>query len=173
MEMNSEVSINQKVIDFFQQNDLFDHLVTRQLSHIKGNWELIWDHHNKRYKPEEDSFAKMINDLVVEISKLRPPSKYHDNEDRAIEICKAFSKLNFIEKKGNRWVGGDYAWILEQAGLYDINDGDLCLAMSGRVKAALDRGQIHFDDMEESHRKMLADIIAIILFHRERQKQSN
>jgi len=55
MENKSEVAINEKVINFFQCNDLFDYLVTRQLSHIKSNWELSWNHDEKKYMLEEDS----------------------------------------------------------------------------------------------------------------------
>lgn len=64
-------------------------------------------------------------------------------------------------------MGHDYASILEQGAFDDVDERNLLLAVSGRVKAALDRGQMHFDDMEESHRKMLADVLAIILFHRD------
>jgi hypothetical protein len=166
MENKSEVAINEKVINFFQCSDLFDYLVTKQLSHIKSNWELIWNHDEKKYMPEEDSYAEMINDLVVKISKLSPPNKYHDNEDRLAEFCK--TNLGWdIKKNGNHWVGHDYASILEQGAFDDVDERNLLLAVSGRVKAALDRGQMHFDDMEESHRKMLADVLAIILFHRD------
>ncbi|MCK4551141.1 MAG: hypothetical protein KAT91_04255 [Candidatus Aenigmarchaeota archaeon] len=157
--------MNEKIIDFFQWSDSFDYLVIKQLSHIKSNWELMWNHDEKKYEPEENSFAKMINDLVVELSKLSPPNNYHDNEDRLVEFCKDNLDWN-IEKKGNRWICVDYTSILEQGAFDDIDELNLLLAANGRVKAALDRGQMHFDDMEKSHRKMLADVLAIILYHR-------
>lgn len=157
--------MDERIKEFFSWSDLFDYMVTRQLSHIRGNWELTWDHAEEMYEPEEDSYAEMINDLVIELSNLNPPLKYHDNEDRLAEYCK--ESLNWdIKKVGRRWVGSEYASILEQGGFRDVDGKNLCLAACGRVKAALDRGQLHFDDMEESHRKMLADVVAIILYHR-------
>jgi hypothetical protein len=140
-------------------------MVTRQLSHIRGNWELTWDHDEEKYEPEEESYAEIINDLIIELSELDPPLKYHDNEDRLAEYCKSTLKWN-INKVGNRWVGSDYASVLEQGGFNDLDQKNLCLAACGRVKAALNRGQEHFDDMEEFHRKMLANVLAIILYHR-------
>ncbi len=157
--------MNERIKIFFSWSDLFDYMVTRQLSHIRANWELTWNHTEKIYEPEQDSYAEMLNDLVIELSKLNPPAKYHDNEDRLAEYCKESLNWN-INKLGNRWVGSDYLSILEQGGFEDIGEKNLCLAVCGRVKAALDQDQIHFDDMEESHRKMLADVVAIILYHR-------
>ena len=157
--------MDERIKEFFNWSDLFDYMVTRQLSHLRGNWELTWDHAEEKYEPEEDSFAELINELVVELSKLDPPSKYHDNEDCLAEYCRG--SLNWdIKKIGSRWVGSDYVSILEQGGFKDTNEKNLCLAACGRVKAALVRGQLHFDDMEESHRKILADVMAIILYHR-------
>lgn len=160
-----DLHMDERIKDFFSWSDLFDYMVTRQLSHIKGNWELTWDHAEKEYEPEEDSYAEKINELVEELSKLDPPSRYHDNEDRLAEYCKESLNWN-IKKVGGRWVGSDYASILEQGGFKDIDETNLCIAACGRVKAALDRGQMHFDDMEEFHRKMLSDVVAIILYHR-------
>ena len=57
--------------------------------------------------------------------------------------------------------------MLEQGGFNDIDEKNLVLSACGRVKAAIDRGQLHFDDMEKFHRKMLADVLAIILYHRD------
>jgi hypothetical protein len=167
MQNNMQTPMNERVVEFFKWSDLFDHMVTRQLSHIRSNWELTWNHDEEKYEPEEDSYAQMINDLVVELSKQNPPKKYHDNEDRLAEYCKANLGWD-INKVGNRWTGDDYASILEQGAFNDIDEQNLCLAASGRVKAALDRGQVHFDDMEEFHRRMLADVLAIILYHRDK-----
>lgn len=35
--------MDRRIISFFSSSDIFDHMVTRQLSHIKSNWELTWD----------------------------------------------------------------------------------------------------------------------------------
>lgn len=158
--------MERRIKDFFRKSDTFDYLVTRRLSHIKGNWELTWSHDTQSYKEENDSFAKIINEFIVELSELNPPLKYHDNEDRLVEYCKESLGLK-IEKIGNRWVGTDYGFVLEQGGYKDLNEKNLSLAACGRIKAAIERDQLHFDEMEEFHRKMLADVIAIILYHRE------
>ena len=166
-EKNKEESDN-KVINtrtFLSHSALLGHLVLRQLSHIKDNWELTWAADKQEYESEEESYAESLNRLIEEIGRAPVPSRYHDNEDCLAEYVR--SKLNWnIEKIGGRWVGEDYAAILEQGGLHDINEENLISAVAGRIKAAMDRNQIHFDDMEQSHRKMLSDVLAVILYHR-------
>jgi hypothetical protein len=71
-----------------------------------------------------------------------------------------------IRKDGDRWVGEDYGLILQQGGFRDINEQNLVLAAAGRIHAALDRNQLHYDYMEDSHRRMLGAVIATILYHR-------
>ncbi|MFA5850958.1 MAG: hypothetical protein WC833_13890 [Bacteroidales bacterium] len=154
---------------FFAQSDLLDYMVLRPLSHINMSWEMTWDRNNQEYEREPDTFASLLIDLTTEISKTTPPAKYHDNEDCLAEYVK--QSLNWkIHKQGNRWVGFDYESILEQGGFKDLDEKNLVQAATGRVKAALDRGQLHFDDMEESHRKMLAAVMAIIIYHRSSQQ---
>ncbi len=151
--------------EFFRQSDLLDRLSLRPLSHIKGNWELSWDGDNEKYEPEDDSYAEKVNQLIEELGRVDPPQKYHENEDCLAEYV--LDNLNWkIKKVNGRWVGQDYAVILEQSGFDDSAEENLVLAASGRIKAAIDRNQHHFDDMELSHQKMLAEVIAIILYHR-------
>jgi len=71
-----------------------------------------------------------------------------------------------IQKKGNFWIGADYPSILEQGGFRDLDQKNLIAAASGRVHAALNYGQPHFDGMEAGHRHMLAALITIIIYHR-------
>ena len=93
--------MNTKIKEFFEWSDLFDYMVTRQLSHIRENWELTWDDVENIYKPEEESYAEIINALVTEISILEPPELYHDNEDCLADYCK--QRLGWdIQKVGNR-----------------------------------------------------------------------
>lgn len=153
-------------VEFFSWSDLLDHMVNRELSHIRGNWEMSWDHVESQYEPEEDSYAAILNSLFKKMSELDPPRKYHDNEDRLAEYLQRNTQWN-IHKVNSRWVGAPYEIILEQGGFSDIDQMQLMLAAAGRVRAAIDRGQLHFDDMEESHRYMLAIVIIIILYHRE------
>lgn len=150
---------------FFGNSDLFDHQVVRPLSHILPNWELTWDANADKYVEEDDSYAKLLNELIEELGVTVSPVKYHDNEDCLAEYVK--KSLNWkIYKKGNRWVGMDYFSILEQGGFQDFNQRELLLAAAGRIKAAKDRKQRHYDEMEKSHREMLAAVITIILYHR-------
>lgn len=146
-------------------SDLLDYMVNRELSHIRANWELTWNHSEQKYEPEEDSYAELLNELFRELSAVEPPSKYHDNEDRLAEYLRNNSLWKIRKVKG-RWVGAPYESILEQGGFSDIDQKDLVLAASGRIKAAINHGQMHFDDMEESHRYILSIVIVIILYHR-------
>jgi hypothetical protein len=150
---------------FFAYSDLIDHGVLRPLSHISGNWELTWNAGTQKYEEEDDSYTKLLNLLIEEIENTIPPAKYHDNEDRLAEYTQKHLNWN-IRKEGGRWVGAEYGAILEQGGFHDFNQSELILAAAGRVRAARNRGQNHFDEIEESHRRILADVLTIILYHR-------
>lgn len=151
---------------FFHNSDLLDRLILRPLSHIKSNWELTWNNKKQKYENEKDSFAQLLNQLVKELGSVNPPARYHDNEDCLAEYVK--SNFNWkIKKVTGRWEGEDYAAILENGGFHDSDEENLILAAAGRIKAAINRGQLHFDDMEQSHQKILAEVLAIILYHRE------
>lgn len=158
--------MDQSIHNFFKNSDFVDYLVLRQLSHINLSWELTWDRATNEYKREEGTFAGLLNDLIVELSNTPPPEKYHDNEDALAEYVIQNLKWD-IKKVGNKWIGADYDSILEQGGFEDIDEKHLVQAAAGRIKGAIDRNQLHFDDMEESHRRILAGVLAIILYHRE------
>ncbi len=161
--------MNSSYKKFFANSDLLDYMVLRPLSHINESWELTWDRQNQEYEREPDTFSSLLIDLITEISQTTAPAKYHGNEDCLAEYVK--KSLNWkIHKEGNRWIGSDYESILEQGGFKDLNEKNLVQAATGRIKAAIDRGQIHFDDMEESHQKMLAVVMAIIIYHRTSQQ---
>lgn len=153
------------VKDFFRNSELLDALTLRQLSHINGNWELTWDESLEQYEPEDDSFAAKVNDLIEELGSLQPPLKYHDNEDRLAEQVQGRLGWN-LKKVGRRWVCEDYPVVLQQGSFNDVDQRELMLAAAGRIKAAMTRGQMHFDEMERSHQRMLADVLAIVLYHR-------
>jgi hypothetical protein len=160
------MSNNNPVKHFFHWSELTDHAVLRPLSHVRPNWELDWDDQKKQYSPEEDSFAHDLNEVIDQLATLQPPLRYHDNEDRLAEFVRA--RLNWkIEKVGNRWVGEDYAFIIEQGSFGDYQMPNLLLAACGRIHAAISRGQLHFDDMEDSHQHMLAAVLSTILYHRD------
>jgi hypothetical protein len=150
---------------FFADSGLCDHAILRPLSHIVGNWELTWDQKLNKYVEEEDSCAALLNELMAELEQTVPPLRYHDSEDRLAENVKKHLGWK-IHKEGNRWVGEDYGFIIEQGGFDDFAQSELILAAAGRIHAARIRGQRSFDQMEESHRRMLASVMVAILYHR-------
>lgn len=151
---------------FFAWSDgILDRMVLRPLSHITLNWELTWDHEAQAYEPEEDSFAAILSQSILDLAASQPLERYHDNEDRLAQFM--IENLGWpIRKERGRWVDADYESILEQGGFHDLDQADLIQAAAGRVHAALDRQQTHFDDMERSHQRMLAAVLSIILYHR-------
>ena len=61
------------------------------------------------------------------------PKVHHENEDCLAEYV--IDNLNWkIKKVNGRWVGEDYAVILEQGGFNDIDQKNLILAAAGRIK---------------------------------------
>ena len=152
--------------DFFYKSSFLDMLVLKPLSHIREIWDLSWDGKLKRYLVEDDSFGEEINNLISELEKTVPPKNYHDNEDLLAEYLK--ERFNWDLKKINKkWTGAEYKVILEQGGFGDINEENLVLAASGRIHAAIKFGQNNFDAMENGHMFILANILSIILYHRE------
>ncbi len=150
---------------FFSWSDTLDRLVLRRLSHIHPNWEITWDSETGSYRHEPDSFAEKLNLLINELAHARPTLRYHDSEDALAQY--AATQLNWnIRKQGNRWIGAEYGLILEQGGYADVDQQELILAAAGRIRAALVRGQMHIDQMEESHALMLCEVMAIILYYR-------
>ncbi|MGV0025093.1 hypothetical protein ACFE35_08830 [Phormidesmis priestleyi ANT.L61.2] len=150
---------------FFSDSQWIDCEVLRPLSHIHMNWELQWDTKNQSYIVEEDSFAETLNTVIKELEQVNPPARYHDNEDRLAEFVRDRLRWS-IYQIGGRWVGADYASILEQGGFDDIDETNLLLAIAGRIKAAQVRKQHRFDEMEESHQRMLATVLSVVLYRR-------
>ena len=151
-------------IDFFKNSDLLDYEVLRPLSHIRDNWDLFYDP-SGYFVEEEDSFAHEFNRLIDEIENTKIPQNYHDNEDQlAIYVQEKFA--GEIKKIGNRWVGMEYEIILQDGGFYDFNEENLIQSAKGRIIAANKFNQVHYDDMENGHRKLLALVLSLILYHR-------
>lgn len=153
-----------KIWKFFGWSEYLEFDVTRQLVHVRSNYELTWNHDTNRYLEEDNSFAKDLNNLVSELGDTDVLYEYHKNEDQLGEFTNKF--LNWsIQKKGKRWEIDDYSAFIEQGGFHDYNQILLKNAAAGRITAAIKRGQLSYDEMEESHRRMLGDILAIILYH--------
>lgn len=150
------------VWQFFGWSDALDHDVLRPLSHIHMNWELTWD--GSKYEPEEDSYAAHMNALIDLIATTTPPVSYHEHED--IVATYLAKRDPSIYKERGRWLGTEYVAILERGGFEDIDQEDLIKAATGRVHAAIKRGQATYDDMEDGHRIMLAGVLTVILYHR-------
>lgn len=162
--MDSKIEEINKLKNFFYNSNILDYLALRPLSHINENWELIWNNEKNKYEDEENSYADKLNKLIDEISLINPPKKYHINEDCLAIYVK--DNLNWnIYKFNGRWIGEDYISIMQQGGFHDVKLCNLKMAATGRVKAAIERGQLHFDKMEQSHQKILAGVISIILYH--------
>lgn len=161
------------VRDFFAWSDWVEREVLRPLSHIRANWELTWDHYARRYRPEKDSFAELLNELIDELDACDPPQRYHDNEDLLGECVQRKSNWG-VKKVGRAWVrpdGGrlgpdDYVVLLHQGAFEDVDQEELVKAASGRIQAAIVRGQSHFDQMELSHQYILAGVLGSIHYHR-------
>ncbi|MBN9299456.1 MAG: hypothetical protein J0I41_20820 [Filimonas sp.] len=157
--------MNTAIVHFFANSSDLDVLSLRPLSHISMCWELIWDADRNEYEREEGTLAGLLNDLIIELAQCTVPTNYHENEDRLAKFVA--DNLNWrIKKEKGRWNGAAYESILEQGGFGDINQCDLVIAATGRVQAAIKHGQYRFDDMEFGHKKILAELIAIILYHR-------
>lgn len=152
--------------DFFYKSSFLDMLVLKPLSHIRETWDLSWDDKTKRYSIEDNSFGQEFNNLISELEKTLPPQNYHDKEDLLAEYLK--KRFNWeLKKIGKKWTGAEYKVILEQGGFGDINEENLVLAASGRIHAAIKLGQNNFDEMENGHMFILANILSIILYHRD------
>lgn len=154
------------MIEFFDRSHLLDYEVLRPLSHIRYKWELLPGAADGfHFELEEDSFSKELSELIDELDATPIPARYHDNEDRLAEYVRDKFEQE-IEKVGHRWLGKDYRIILQDAGILDIDEKNLVQSAKGRIVAAQKRNQNHYDDMEPGHRKMLAVILALILYHR-------
>ncbi len=150
---------------FFASSSWLDQLVLRPLSHIAPNWEVRWDEGLKRYRPEVGSFAEDLNRVAELVATCQRPLKYHEQEDILAENVVRELKWP-VQKKNGRWQGEEYAAVLEQGAFDDLDQRNLIAAAVGRVHAALDVGQKHFDDMEDGHFYMLATLLSIIIYHR-------
>jgi hypothetical protein len=152
------------IINFFKNSDLLDYEVLRPLSHIRSNWDLSYDS-SGYFIEEPDSFGHAFNSLLNELENTDIPQRYHDNEDQLASYVQ--DKLDKeIEKIGNRWIGMEYQIILQDGGFFDFNEENLVQSAKGRIIAANNYDQFHYDDMENGHRKLLALVLSLILYHR-------
>lgn len=157
--------MNESIRSFFSNSDILDYIVLRPLSHINLSWEIRWDPDKNEYFEDEETFAQILNTLIREIAESSVPQKYHDNEDVLAEYVIEHLKWKIKKVKG-RWIGADYESILTQGGFNDIDEENLIKAAAGRIAAAIKFNQLHFDEMEEGHKKLLGSVLTIIIYHR-------
>ncbi|WP_294591931.1 hypothetical protein [uncultured Rikenella sp.] len=151
--------------DFFKKSEFLEYLVTRPLSHIRPNWELSWDENINSYQHEEDSYAEELNNLIKEIGQTPVPVSYHEHEDHLAEYVK--NNHNWpIYKVRNRWICDDYRSIIDQGCFSPEGIQNLLQAIAGRVDATKKLGQMHFDEMESGHQRILGFAITTILYQR-------
>ena len=150
---------------FFYESEELDYLVLKPLSHLNPNWELSYDGNEISYRHEDNSFAKLLDELILELNNVVSYGDYHDNEDSLAEYVQKYLNWN-IKKIGKFWQGADYLSILEQGGFHDKHEQHLILASAGRIRIAINYNQLTFDDMEKAHKKILANVLSIILYHR-------
>ena len=75
----------------------YGRLVLCPLSHITLNWELTWDHEAQTYEIEEDCFAAILNQTILDLAESEPPARFHDNEDRLAQLV--IEKLGWPVRK--------------------------------------------------------------------------
>jgi hypothetical protein len=115
---------------FFARSDDLDRMTLRPLSHITLSWETQWDFENERYEPEYDSFTDDLNVVIEQLADCARPASYHLHEDQLAE--NTLRQLRWpIQKKKGRWIGADYATILEQGAFGE---------MPNLISAACERG---------------------------------
>jgi hypothetical protein len=164
----------QAALDYFAQSEMLDYTVLRPLDHVFGNWELIWDSAEYKYRPEEDSFADHINILIQEIASSIPPDNYHYYENKLAEMYDAVKRGELkLDNSGKIWINASTGcrvskeWVghmIEQSRSGSDSLPDLVLAASGRVAASMKHGISHFDELDHGHMEMLAIVMMVILF---------
>lgn len=165
---------SEAVMSFFGESGWLDRSVLRPLSHLALSWELRRTETVGVFMEEEDSLAGLMNQLIREISLATPPESYHAHEDAVIRLREgAASGLIYLQ--GKRWrdratgepmAKSSIGSLLEQASIGYDDVPDLVLAAAGRVATALKFGDANFDDLDEGHADMLAEVLTVILFIR-------
>lgn len=72
----------------------------------------------------------------------------------------------WVDKDGAQLSKNSYLSLLERGGFKFDREADLVTAAAGRIRAAIQYKQLHYDDMEPTHQVILAGVLANILYHR-------
>jgi hypothetical protein len=162
------------VMHFFGKSQWLDRSVLRPLSHIAMSWELRRTETVGVFMEEEDSLAVLMNQLILDISRATPPADYHAHEDAVIRLREGIDN-GAIYQEGRRWRDrktgeplhkSSISSLMEQASIRYEDVPDLVLAAAGRVATALKFGDANFDDLDNGHADMLAEVLTVIIFIR-------
>lgn len=161
------------VMYFFGKSEWLDRAVLRPLSHIAPCWDLRRTDTVGVFMEEEYSLAVLMNELILDIARSIPPTDYHAHEDAVIRLREVNDEA--VYQEGKRWrarrtgkplskssIGG----LMEQAAIGYEDVPDLVLAAAGRVATAMKHGDATFDDLDDGHADMLAEVLTVILFIR-------
>ncbi len=172
---NDEIEWSQDaVMYFFGESEWLDRAVLRPLSHIALSWELRRTDTVGVFMEEEDSLAALMNQLILDISRATPPADYHAHEDAVIRLRDGIENGTiYLERKRwrDRQTGepldkSTLGSLMEQASIIYEDIPDLVLAAAGRVATAMKHGDATFDDLDDGHADMLAEILTIIIWVR-------
>ena len=159
------------MIEFFYKSELLDYEILRGLSHILPNWEIRWNDNTKFIIIEEDSFWNELNKLFHELDVIFKSNKYieedyHKYEDILADYVK--DNLNWnIDKINWLWNWADYRSIIEYWWFKDLNQEYLILSLYWRIQKSKFYGIYRYDDLDNWHRKMIANLISVIIYQRD------
>jgi len=149
----------------------FDEEVTKPLEHIAHNYELTWDHEAQRFEEEELSFAPILNSLIDELAKTSSYADYHQFVDDELLASSFANEVIYLEGKLWRETKTqeplnpeDIGHYLEQHTMGGYLPVNLTKSVSSRIRAAQKAGVENWDDLDDGHRKMLAELIVVILY---------
>ncbi|MEO1100252.1 MAG: hypothetical protein AAFW65_00245, partial [Pseudomonadota bacterium] len=120
---------------------------------------------------EELSFAPVLNTLIDELAKTPSYADYHQFVDDEL-LASRFAKA-VIHLEGKRWKETktneplrpqDIGHYLEQHALGGCSLINLKKSISSRIRAAQKIGDKNWDELDDGHRKMLAELIVVVLY---------
>lgn len=160
-----------RISNFIGWTICFDLEVTKPLEHIAHNYELTWDHDAQKFEEEELSFAPVLNLLIDELAKTPSYDHYHKFVDDELMASRFANEVIYLEDK--RWRESktreplkpeDIGHYLEQHTIGGYIPRNLTKSVSSRIRAAQKAGVNNWDDLDDGHRKMLAELIVVILY---------
>ena len=161
----------ERVCTFIGWTICFDLEVTKPLSHIAPYYELTWDMEAQKFEEEELSFAPVLNSLIDKLAKTSSHTDYHQFVDDELLASRFANEVIYLE--GKRWKNNrtkeplkpeDIGHYLEQHALGGCSLVNLKKSVSSRIRAAQKAGIKNWDELDDGHRKMLAELIVVILY---------